>query len=78
MVTTASCTPRMRSAGMARIMPTATATAMPRIIAMNQLSAGPLTGKGLIDVAVPSAIIRAMKKAATPARPSWASEICPT
>ena len=45
---------------------------------MNQWRPGPLTGNGLMRVAVPSAIIRAMKNAATPARPSWASEICPT
>ncbi len=45
---------------------------------MNQRRAGPLTGNGVRSTSsVPSAIIRAMKKAAMPASDSWASEICP-
>ena len=51
---------------------------MPSTMAMNQCRPGPLTGNGFTVEVRPLAIMRAMKKAATPARPSWAREICPT
>ena len=41
-------------------------------------SPGPSTGNGLVLVVEPSAIIRAVKNAATPASDIWASEIWPT
>ncbi len=59
-------------------MPTSTAAITPSTAATGHGNPGPSTGKGFVVVVDPLAIIRAMKKAATPARDIWASEICPT
>ena len=76
-VTTASWTPRMRTAGRPTSSPTTTATAMPARAASGHGNPGPATAVRLVPWPVPSAIIRAMKKAATPASDIWNSEICP-
>ena len=76
-VTTASCTPRMRTAGNPSSRPTITATAMPASAANGQGSPGPETATRLVPCPPPLAIILAMKNAAIPASDICTSEIWP-
>ena len=75
MVTTASCTPRIRTAGNPTTTPTTTAAAIPINPAIGHASPGPSTGTRLDPRPMPSAIMRAMMKAAMPANDICASEI---
>ena len=75
MVTTASCTPRIRTAGNPTTTPMTTAAATPIAPAIGQANPGPSTGTRLDPLPMPSAIMRAMMKAAMPANDIWAKEI---
>ena len=76
-VTTASCTPRMRTAGRPTTTPTITATITPIRAAIGHGRLGPVIAMRFDPRPIPSAIILDMMNAAMPLNDIWASEICP-
>ena len=76
-VTTASCNPRIRTAGIAMRRPTATAMHTPKSIAIGEGKPGPSKAKALNPYTDPSAANRLERYAATPAKVRFASESCP-